>query len=126
MIDRRSDTRFAPGIPLLYAGIALLASTLTRIGLALWTGMSAVPPALSPRAFISNYQELGYLKNDVLTVLSLDRKITAFHVDPVTFESTPMPVNATFADEAIAYYQTGARAYRQGALKELAAAPRTP
>ena len=83
-------------------------------------------PATAPRAFISNYQELGYLKNDVLTVLSLNRKITAFRVDPVTFESTPMPVNATLADEAVAYYQTAARAFRRGALKELVAAPRTP
>ena len=44
-------------------------------------------PATRPSAFISNYQELGYLKNGVLTVLSLNRKIEAFRVDPVTFES---------------------------------------
>ena len=50
-------------------------------------------PATPPRAFISNYQELGYLKNGVLTVLSLNRKIQAFRVDPVTFESVPMPID---------------------------------
>jgi len=82
-------------------------------------------PGTPPRAFISNYQELGYLKNDVLTVLSLNRKITAFHVDPVTFESTPMAVDRTLAGEAVAYYQTAARAFREGALKSVAAAPRT-
>jgi len=83
-------------------------------------------PAIAPRAFISNYQELGYLKNGVLTVLSLNRKIQAFRVDPVTFESVPMPIDRTLADEAIAYYQTASRAFRQGALKELASARRTP
>ena len=62
----------------------------------------------------------------MLTVLSLNRKIKAFRVDPVTFESVPMPIDRTLADEAIAYYQTASRAFRQGALKELAAAPRTP
>ncbi|MET0683137.1 MAG: sulfatase-like hydrolase/transferase [Casimicrobiaceae bacterium] len=83
-------------------------------------------PATPPRAFIGNYQELGYLKNGVLTVLSLNHKIQAFRVDPVTFESVPMPIDRTLADEAIAYYQTASRAFRQGALKELASAPRTP
>jgi len=83
-------------------------------------------PAIAPRAFISNYQELGYLKNGVLTVLSLNRKIAAFRVDPVTFESVAMPVDRTLADEAVAYYQTASRAFRQGALKELASARRTP
>ena len=83
-------------------------------------------PATAPRAFISNYQELGYLKNDVLTVLSLNRKVDAFRVDPVTFESVRMPVDKALADEAVAYYQTASRAFRLGALKEIAAAPRTP
>ena len=83
-------------------------------------------PATPPRAFISNYQELGYLKNDVLTVFSLNQKIQAFRVDPVTFESFPMPIDRTLANEAVAYYQTASRAFRKGALKEVAAAPRTP
>jgi hypothetical protein len=37
-----------------------------------------------------------------------------------------MPIDRTLADEAIAYYQTASRAFRQGALKELASARRTP
>jgi len=81
-------------------------------------------PRTPARAFISNYQELGYLKNDVLTVLSLNRRVEAFRVDPVTFESTPMAVDKTLADEAVAYYQTAARAFREGALKPVAAGPR--
>jgi hypothetical protein len=33
------------------------------------------------------------------------------------------PVDRNLADEAIAYYQTAARAFRQGALKDSMAAP---
>ena len=69
------------------------------------------------RAFISNYQELGYLKNGMLTVLSPKQKIEAFTVDPVTLETTPAAVNPTLLKEAIAYYQTASRSFKQGALR---------
>jgi len=69
------------------------------------------------RAFVSNYQSLGYLKNGVLTVLSPGHRVEAFHVDPRSYASTPMAPDATLAREAIAYYQTASRAYRQGTLK---------
>ena len=74
-------------------------------------------PSGPERAFISNYQSLGYLRDGMLTVLSPGRKVEAFRVDPVTYESTPTPVDPTLAKEAIAYYQTASRAFRQGALK---------
>ncbi len=70
------------------------------------------------RAFISNYQELGYYKDNSLIVLSPKQKAESYHVDPVTFESTPEPVNETLLNEAIAYYQTAARAYKHGDLNE--------
>ena len=70
------------------------------------------------RAFISNYQELGYYKNNTLTVLSPKQKAEAYQVDPVTLESTPAPLNETLLNEAIAYYQTAARAYKNGDLNE--------
>jgi len=69
------------------------------------------------RAFISNYQELGYLKNGVLTVLSPKQKVEAFRVDPVTLASTPAPVDPVLAKEAIAYYQTGSRAFKLNLLR---------
>lgn len=71
-----------------------------------------------PRAFISNYQELGYYKNDTLIVLSPKQKSEAYKVDPVTMESVPITMNETLLNEAIAYYQTASRAYKQGKLKE--------
>ena len=72
--------------------------------------------AQTPRAFISTYQELGYYKNDTLTVLSPRRKVEAFSVDPVTLASVPRAVDERLAREAIAYYQTAERAFKQGAL----------
>jgi phosphoglycerol transferase MdoB-like AlkP superfamily enzyme len=72
------------------------------------------------RAFISNYQELGYYKNDTLIVLSPKRKVESFKVNPVTYEATPVETDAKLLQEAIAYYQTAASAFKQGALKESA------
>lgn len=69
------------------------------------------------RAFISNYQELGYYKNDTLIVLSPKRKTVAFKVDPVTLDSTSTSVDPTLLNEAVACYQTASRAFKQGDLK---------
>lgn len=69
------------------------------------------------RAFVSNYQELGYFKDNTLIVLSPKQKVETFSVDPATFAATPAPDNARLAMEAIAYYQTGSRAFKQNALK---------
>ena len=69
------------------------------------------------RAFVSNYQELGYYRDDVLTVLAPRRKIESFRIDPVTYEATEIPAVPSLVDEAVAYYQTAAAAFRRGALK---------
>lgn len=73
------------------------------------------------RAFISNYQELGYYKNDTLIALSPKQKAEAYKIDPITFEATPMQMDSVLLDEAIAYYQTAARAFKHGDLKEFVA-----
>lgn len=69
------------------------------------------------RAFISNYQDLGYLRGDLLTVLSPRRVVKAYRVDPVTLESTPTEPDPQRVREAIAYYQTAAAAFKQGRLQ---------
>ncbi len=73
---------------------------------------------IAPRAFISNYQELGYYKNDTLIVLSPKQKVEAYKVDPITMESTSTKMDSILLNEAIAYYQTANRAFKTGALKE--------
>ncbi len=73
--------------------------------------------ATPPRAFVSNYQELGYYKEGMLTVLSPKQKVATYRVDPVTFSATFAPLNEALLNEAIAYYQTGSRAFKQNALR---------
>jgi phosphoglycerol transferase MdoB-like AlkP superfamily enzyme len=74
-------------------------------------------PMSAERAFVSNYQSLGYLKDGVLTVLSPGRRVDAFRVDPATGASTPMAVDSRLEREAIAYYQTAARTFKLGLLR---------
>lgn len=69
------------------------------------------------RAFISNYQELGYFKNGILTVLLPKQRVESYRVDPKTYASTPTAVDPRLLTEAIAYYQTASRAFKTGALK---------
>ena len=69
------------------------------------------------RAFISNYQELGYLRNGLLTVLEPNRRVESFRIDPISYEATPADVDQRLLREAIAYYQTAARAFKRGALR---------
>ncbi len=69
------------------------------------------------RAFISNYQELGYYKNDLLTVLLPKQKAEAFRIDPVTYAATPATPDPVLLNEAIAYYQTASRAFKRNALR---------
>jgi phosphoglycerol transferase MdoB-like AlkP superfamily enzyme len=74
------------------------------------------------RTLISNYQELGYLKRDVLTVLGPRRRADAFRIDAQSGEATPMALDAELLEEAIAYYQQAANAFGKGELKVPAAA----
>jgi phosphoglycerol transferase MdoB-like AlkP superfamily enzyme len=71
---------------------------------------------LPARAFVSNYQELGYYKDGVLTVLLPKRRVEAFRIDPQSFSATAVEPDARLTDEAIAYYQTASRAFRSGRL----------
>jgi phosphoglycerol transferase MdoB-like AlkP superfamily enzyme len=75
------------------------------------------------RIFISNYQELGYLRNNILTVLSPNRKAESFRIDPQTYEAQPAAVDERLLREAIAYYQTAARTFKTGAFKMSRQAP---
>lgn len=74
---------------------------------------SGSPPE---RAFISNYQELGYLKNGILTVLLPKQRVESYRVDLNTYASTPTAIDPQLLTEAIAYYQTASTAFKTGAL----------
>jgi phosphoglycerol transferase MdoB-like AlkP superfamily enzyme len=74
------------------------------------------------RAFISNYQALGYLKNNTLTVLLPKQEVESFSIDPITLAATPTAINPSLLNEAVAYYQTASKAFKTGALKVSATA----
>ncbi len=75
-------------------------------------------PASEDRAFISNYQALGYLRDGVLTVLRPKRQVAAYRIDAKSNE-TPIAVNQKLLEEAIAYYQGTAELYRGGLYRSL-------
>lgn len=68
------------------------------------------------RAFISNYQELGYLKDGKLVVLGPKQRLETFLID-ANGEATPTAPDPRLHDEAIAYYQAAFRAFKDGGLK---------
>jgi len=64
------------------------------------------------RAFISNYQKLGYIKNDRLTILSPQQKVTHYQIDPQTGEMKTTQNDAEYENEAIIYYQSANYVYK--------------
>ena len=68
------------------------------------------------RAFISNYQELGYLKAGKLVVLGPKQRVDTFLVD-ANGDASPTAPDPRLRDEAVAYYQTAFTAFKEGALK---------
>ncbi len=94
-----------------------LLDVLGKPGESYFYGRSARELKADPQGvFISNYQSLGYYKNNRLTVLKPGKVVESFTVDPITFETTPGPVDAALAKEAIAYYQTASHAFKTGEL----------
>jgi phosphoglycerol transferase MdoB-like AlkP superfamily enzyme len=68
------------------------------------------------RAFISNYQALGYLRNGTLTVLLPKKRVESYHVNGKTLQTTPAEIDQKLLAEAIAYYQTSSRAFKFGEM----------
>lgn len=69
------------------------------------------------RAFIGNYQRLGYLRDDQLIQLAPGRQLDSVRPDYDSNTVQPeLPVDATLADEAISYYQTASYLFSNGLL----------
>ena len=58
------------------------------------------------RAFIANYQKLGFIKNDRLTILSPQQKVTSYKIDRFTGAIESQPINEELVNDAITYYQS--------------------
>jgi arylsulfatase len=74
-----------------------------------FTGQDIFSSAYRPRAFMATYQNLGYLENNCLTILSPVRKIEQFSVrydkDGTAIEIPLRQQRNDFIQKAEAYYQ---------------------
>lgn len=69
------------------------------------------------RAFPATYEKLGYLHDDVLTVLEPQRKLEQMKPDYATGDATPItPQDESQIDQAIAYYQVASGLFKRGQL----------
>ncbi|HEY5749460.1 MAG TPA: LTA synthase family protein [Chryseolinea sp.] len=68
------------------------------------------------RAFISTYQNLGYLKDHQLVILSPQQKVESFKLSDAN-EPIGKADNAAVVDEAIAWYQSASYAFKHGLMK---------
>ena len=69
-------------------------------------------------AFPGTYEKLGYLHQDVLTILEPQRKLEQVKPDYASGDATPIqPVNEALVDDAVAYYQVVSDMFKDGKLK---------
>lgn len=64
------------------------------------------------RAFISNYQKLGYIRNNRLTILSPQQKITNYQINPENGEMKAEQPDQQTEDQTIIYYQSANYVYK--------------
>jgi phosphoglycerol transferase MdoB-like AlkP superfamily enzyme len=58
------------------------------------------------RAFIANYQKLGYIKNNRLTILSPRQKVTSYKIDRFTGAIESQSPDEEILNQAVTYYQS--------------------
>ena len=74
-------------------------------------------PPESDRAFVANYQTLGYLKGDRMALLQPKRKTEVFRVDRDMAIIEPVDDQATLR-EAIAFYSVASFVFRTGLYRD--------
>jgi phosphoglycerol transferase MdoB-like AlkP superfamily enzyme len=65
------------------------------------------------RALVGNYQDLGYLNENVLTVLKPMEKAEAFACDPTSYSVTGAMVTEDLLKDTVAYYETASYRFRK-------------
>jgi phosphoglycerol transferase MdoB-like AlkP superfamily enzyme len=66
------------------------------------------------RALIGNYEKLGYITHDVLTVLDIKKQASLYRFNRTTGESEQIPIEQNIVDEAISYYQGADYLFKTG------------
>ena len=74
-------------------------------------------PQGEERAFISTYQELGYLKGNQLVILAPNRRVSMYRIEDMeTGASTEVPPDAKLVEEAVNWYQGASDLYKSKQL----------
>jgi phosphoglycerol transferase MdoB-like AlkP superfamily enzyme len=71
----------------------------------------------SDRAFVGNFQTLAYMKDDRIAVLQPKRKSDVYRLEQGR-NYVPLPADAEFTREAIAWYQVASYLFRSGLYKD--------
>lgn len=71
------------------------------------------------RVFISTYQDMGYIRNGKLVILSPQRRVKTFRPDFTTGANVPEKVSDSLVNEAISWYQGASFLYRSGWYKRV-------
>ncbi len=71
------------------------------------------------RAFISTYQDMGYIKDSMLVILSPQQRVKMYRPDFVNGTNTLIPGSDSLINEAIAWYQGASFLYRSGWYKSI-------
>jgi len=67
------------------------------------------------RAFISNYQKIGYMKKNFLTLLEPGKKFKQYRINGSKYED--VDIEKDQLDNAVSFYQTASDLYRRNKLK---------
>ncbi len=71
------------------------------------------------RAFISTYQDMGYIKEGKLVILSPRQKVQVYRPDFITGSNSPISGSDSLISEAIAWYQGASFQYKMGKYKRV-------
>jgi phosphoglycerol transferase MdoB-like AlkP superfamily enzyme len=71
------------------------------------------------RAFISTYQDMGYIRDGKLVILSPQQKIAMFQPDFTTGAALKIPIGDSVVNEAIAWYQGANYLYKTGGYRQI-------
>lgn len=71
------------------------------------------------RAFISTYQDMGYIKDDKMVILSPQQKVKFYKPDFITGGNTPITGSDSLINEAIAWYQAASFQFKNRQYKRV-------
>lgn len=108
--------RIAPAaIDKVVSQIDIIPTMLSLVGIGYesrFFGRDVLAPDYEPRAFMATYQDLGYLQDSTLTVLSPVKRLRQLHLQPTAdnpFNTVPAAgIDSVAARRAVALYQTSA------------------